>query len=86
MAEQREKVTTIQTPKAELRIEEDIGSSGPIIRLQGISVATAPHVGENIELNEDKFRVVEVSHGFSGSPLKHLVVITVEKPQPTVAQ
>jgi hypothetical protein len=86
MAEQREKVTTIQMPKAELRIEEDTGSSGTIIRLQGVSAVTAPRVGETIELNQDKFKVVEVSHRFSGSPLKHVVVITVEKPQPTVAQ
>ncbi len=86
MAEQREKVTTIQMPKAELRIEEDTGSSGRIIRLQGVSVATAPRVGESIELNEDKFKVVEVSHRFYGSPLEHVVVITVEKPQPTAVQ
>lgn len=43
-----------------------------------------PRVGENIELQEGKFRVVEVSHRFSGSSLKHVVVVTVEKPQPTV--
>ena len=86
MAEQREKVTTIQMPRAELRIEEDTGSSGTIIRLQGVSVATAPRAGENIALNEDKFKMVEVSHRFSGSPLKHVVIITVEQPQPTVAQ
>jgi hypothetical protein len=30
--------------------------------------------------------VVEVSHEFSGSPLKHVVVVAVEKPQPTVAE
>lgn len=86
MAEQREEVTTIQMTKAELRIEEDTGSSGTILRLQGVSVATAPRVGENIELNENKFKVIEVSHRFSGSPLKHVVVITVEKPQPTAVQ
>jgi hypothetical protein len=86
MTEQREKVATIQSPKAELRIEENTGSGGTILRLQGAWTATAPRVGENIDLQEGKFKVVEVSHRFFGSPLKHVVVVTVEKPQPTVAQ
>ncbi len=37
-------------------------------------------------LEEGKFKVVEVSDEFSGSPLKHVVVVSVEKPQPTVGQ
>lgn len=85
MAGQIEKVTTNQVPEAELRIVE-VASSGTIVRLQGISVATTPRTGEKIELKEGKFKVVEVSHEFSGSPLKHVVVVAVEKPQPTVAE
>jgi Na+-translocating ferredoxin:NAD+ oxidoreductase RnfG subunit len=85
MAGQIEKVTTNQVPEAELRIVE-VASSGTIVRLQGISVATTPGTGEKIELKEGKFKVVEVSHEFSGSPLKHVVVVAVEKPQPTVAE
>lgn len=86
MAEQKERVATIQMPEAELRIEEGSGSSGTIVRLQGVLVGTAPRMGETIELKEGKFKVVEVSHKFSGSPLKHMVVVTVEKPQPTAIQ
>jgi|GEM_PF-6214991 len=79
MAGQKEKITTIQIPEAELRIEEITGSSGSIVRLQSVSTVTAPRVGEKIQLNEDKFKVVEVSHRFSGSPLKHVVIVTIEK-------
>ena len=86
MAGQREKVATNQVPEAELRIEEITGSGGTIIKLQGVSVVTAPRVGEKIELKEGKFKVVEVSHEFSGLTLKHVVVVTVEKPQPTAAE
>jgi hypothetical protein len=86
MAGQKEKITTIQIPEAELRIEEITGSSGSIVRLQSVSTVTAPRVGEKIQLNEDKFKVVEVSHRFSGSPLKHVVIVTVEKPQGTAIQ
>jgi hypothetical protein len=84
MAGQIEEVATTQVPEAELRIVEVTGSNGTIIRLQGVSVATAPRTGEKIELNAGKFKVVEVSHEFYGSPLKHVVVVAVEKPQPTV--
>ena len=84
MTEQRERAATIQIPKAELRIEENTGSSRTILRLQSAWVATVPRVGENIELQEGKFTVVAVSHRFSSSSLKHVVVVTVEKPQPTV--
>jgi hypothetical protein len=86
MAGQIEKVATNQVPEAELRIEEVTGSSGTIVRLQGVSVVAVPRTGEKIELKEGKFKVVEVSHKFSGSPLKHVVVLAVEKPQPTVAE
>jgi hypothetical protein len=85
-AGQIEKVATNQVPEAELRIVEVTASSGTIVRLQGVSVATAPRTGEKIELKAGKFKVVEVSHEFSGSPLKHVVVVAVEKPQPTVAE
>ena len=63
MAGQREKV-----PKAELRIEEITGSSGMIVRLQGVSVATAPRVGEKIELKKGKFKVVEPKSATPGQP------------------
>lgn len=86
MAGQKNKVTTIHIPEAELRIEEITGSSGSIVRLQSVSTATAPRVGEKLQLNEDKYKVVEVSHRFSGSPLKHVVIVTVEKPQGTAIQ
>ena len=43
-------------------------------------------MGEKIELKEGKFKVVEVSHKFSVSPLKHVVVVTVEKSQRTAIQ
>lgn len=85
MAGQREKVA-IGPIEAELRIEESTGSSSTSVRLQGVLVGTAPRMGEMIELNEGKFKVVEVSHQFSVSPLKHVVVVTVEKPQPTAIQ
>jgi hypothetical protein len=83
MTGQKEKVA-IGPIAAELRIEENTGSSGTIIRLQGVLVGTTPRVGENIELKEGKFKVVEVSHKFSVSPANHLVIVTVEKPHPTV--
>jgi hypothetical protein len=83
---QIKKVRTNQVPEAELRIEEVTAASGTVVRLQGVSVATAPRTGEKIELKEGKFKVVEVSHEFSGSPLKHVVVVAVEKPQATVAE
>ena len=86
MAGQIERVATIQVPQAELKIVEVTASTGPIVRLQGVSAATAPRTGEKIELKEGTFKVVEVSHEFSGSPLKHVVVVAVEKPQPTVAE
>jgi len=38
-----------------------------------------------IELKEGTFKLVEVSHEFSGSPLKHVVVLAIE-PQPAVAE
>ena len=85
MAGQREKVA-IGPIEAELRIEESTGSSDSIVRLQGVLVGTAPRVGEKVELKEGKFKVVEVSHQFSVSPLKHVVVVTIEKHQPTAAQ
>ena len=86
MVRQTEKVTTIRIPETELRIEEITGSSGSIVGLQSVSTTTAPRVGEKIQLNEDKFKVVEVSHRFSGSPLKHVVIVTVEKPQATAIE
>ena len=86
MAGQIKKVATDQVPEAELRIVEVTASNGTIVRLQGVSVATAPRTGEKIELKEGKFKVIEVSHEFSGSPLKHVVVVAVEKPQATVAE
>lgn len=82
MAGQRETVA-IGPIKAELRIEESTGSSSTSVRLQGVLVGTAPRMEEMIELNEGEFKVVEVSHKFSVSPLKHVVVVTVEKLQPT---
>ena len=85
MAGQREKVA-ISPIEAELTIEENTRTSGAIIRLQGVLAGTAPRMGEMIELDEGKFKVVEVSHKFSVSPLKHVVVVTVEKPQPTAIQ
>jgi hypothetical protein len=84
MAGQREKVA-IGPIEAELRIEESTGSSTSV-RLQGVLVGTAPRMGEMIELKEGKFKVVEVSHQFSVSPLKHVVIVTVEKLQPTAIQ
>lgn len=86
IAGQIEEVATTQVLEAELRIVEVTGSNGTIVRLQGVSVATAPRTGEKIELKDGKFKVVEVSHEFAGSPLKHVVVVAVEKPQPTVAE
>jgi hypothetical protein len=86
MAGRIEEVATTQVLEAELRIVEVMGSNGTIVRLQGVSVATAPRTGEKIELKAGKFKVVEVSHEFYGSPLKHVVVVAVEKPQPTVAE
>ena len=85
MAGPREDVAMSST-EAELRIEERTGLSGKVVRLQGVLVGAAPRVGEKIELEEDKLKVVEVSHRFSVSSLKHVVVVTVQKPQPTVAQ
>jgi hypothetical protein len=73
----------ISPTDAELRIEECIGSSPNVVRLQGILVGTAPRAGETVELEKVHFKVVDVRHRFSGSPLKHVVVVTVEKPQPT---
>lgn len=86
MAIEREKVAKNQMLKAELRIEEITGPGRSIVRLQGVTGAIAPRVGEKVELMDAKFKVVEVSHGFSGSPLKQVVVVTVEKPQATAAQ
>jgi hypothetical protein len=85
MAGPREYVAMSST-EAELRIEEKTGPSSRTLRLQGVLVGAAPRVGEKIELEEDKLKVVEVSHKFSVSSLKHVVVVTVQKPQPTVAQ
>ena len=82
----RRKKGTISAIEAELRIEESAGSSDSIVRLQGGLVGTAPRVGEKVELKEGKFKVVEVSHQFSVSPLKHVVVVTIEKHQPKTAQ
>ena len=76
----------MSSTEAELRIEEKTGPSSRTLRLQGVLVGAAPRVGEKIELEEDKLKVVEVSHKFSGSSLKHVVVVIVQKPQPTVAQ
>jgi len=86
MAGQIKKVATIQVLEAELRIVEVTAASGAVVRLRDVSVATAPRTGERIELKEGKFKVVEVSHEFFGSPLKHVVVVAVEKPQATVAE
>jgi hypothetical protein len=86
MAGQIEKIATIQVPEAELRIVDVTASTGALVRLQGVSAATVPRSGEKIELKEGTFKVVEVVHEFSGSPLKHVVVVAVEKPQPTVAE
>ena len=86
MPAQIERIATIQVPQAELRIVEVTASTGTTVRLEGVSAATAPRTGEKIELKEGTFKVVEVSHEFSGSPLKHVVVIAVEKPQPAVAE
>ena len=72
--------------ETELTIEESIGPNEKIVRLHGISVTTTPSVGDKIDLDECRFKVVQVSHRFSDSPPKHLVIVTVEKPQPTVAQ
>lgn len=66
MAGQIEKVATIQVPEAELRIVDVTASTGALVRLQGVSAATAPRTGEKIELKEGTFKVVEVSHEFSG--------------------
>jgi len=85
MAGPREDVAMSST-EAELRIEEKTGPSSRTLRLQAVLVGAAPRVGEKIELEEDKLKVVEVSHKFSVSSLKHMVVVTVQKPQPTVAQ
>src|SRR5207237_6088377 len=49
MAGQIKKVATNQVLEAELRIEEITASSGTVVRLQGVSVATAPHTGEKID-------------------------------------
>jgi hypothetical protein len=76
----------IRPNEAELRIEERTGLSRKVVRLQGVLVGAAPRVGEMIEVEEEKFKVVEVSHKFSVSSLKHVVVVIVQKPQPTVAQ
>ena len=78
--------TSMGPIEAELRIEEKTGPSSRTLRLQGILVGAAPRVGEKIEIEEDKLKVVEVSHKFSASSLKHVVVVTVHKPQPTLAQ
>lgn len=72
--------------EAELRVEENRGPSRKIVRLQGVLVGAPPHVGEKVELEDGKFNVVEVSHKFSVSPPKHVVVVTVQRPQPTVFQ
>jgi hypothetical protein len=71
---------------AELRIEESKGPDHKITRLQGVLIGTAPRAGEIVELDEGRFKVIEVSHKFSNSPSKHFVVVTVEKPQPTMFQ
>lgn len=47
-AGQKEKVTTIHKPEAELRIEEITRSTGSIVRLQSVSTAIAPRVDEKI--------------------------------------
>ena len=86
LAGQIDKVATYQVPQAELRIVEVTASSGMIVRLHCVSAASAPRAGEKIALEEGTFKVVEVSHEFSGSPLKHVVVVAVEKPQPTAAE
>jgi hypothetical protein len=85
MAEMKRNVATSLT-EAEFRIEENTGSSPNVVRLQGVLVGTAPRAGETVELEEGRFKVIEVRHRFSGSPLKHVVVVTVEKPQPTAIQ
>src|SRR5436853_6955779 len=86
MAGQIEKVATNQVPEAELRIVEVTASSGTIVRLQGVSVATTPRTGEKIELKGGKFKVVELSHEFYGSTLKHVEGVSVEKPLRTVEE
>lgn len=63
MAGQIGKVAMYQVPQAELRIVEVTASSGMLVRLQGVSAATAPRAGE-----------------------KNVVVVAVEKPQPTSAE
>jgi hypothetical protein len=51
MAGQKEKVAKrARYLKRELRIEESTGSSGTIVKLQGLSAAIAPRVDEKIEL------------------------------------
>jgi hypothetical protein len=85
MAGQRRK-GAISPIEAELIIEKSAGSSGTVVVLQGVLVGTTPRVGEKIEVEEGKFKVVEVSHKFSVSPMKHVVVVTVEEPQSTTFQ
>lgn len=76
----------ISPMEAELIIEKSAGSSGMVVVLQGVLVGTAPRVGEKIEVEEGKFKVVEVSHRFSVTPMKHVVVVTVEERQSTTFQ
>jgi len=45
IAGQIEKVATIQVLEAELRIVDVTASTGTIVRLQGVSAATAPQHG-----------------------------------------
>lgn len=72
--------------ETELRIQENAGSAGITVRLRGVLVGTAPRADESIEIGEETFKVVEVSHQFSLSPVKHVIIVTVEKPQPTAIQ
>jgi hypothetical protein len=87
MAEEKDQSKRSRIAEAEMRIEESTASGSATVILEGISLATAPpRVDEKIEVQGDKFKVIEVSHMFSGSPLKYLIVVTVERPQATVAQ
>lgn len=72
--------------ETELRIEEITGSRGTEVLFQAATVFVVPRVGEKIELAGEEFKVVKVEHKLSASPARHLLVVTVEKPQATIAQ
>lgn len=72
--------------ETELRIEEITGSRGTELLFEAASVFVVPRMGEKVELAGEEFKVVKVEHKLTASPAKHLVVVTVEKPQATIAQ